>query len=88
MLIFALAIAFLPFQGRGASAAQQDETLNQAPVYTQFIPYIANTTISTLYIPAGEFIMGSNSDGHPETSPEHIVYLDGYEIFRTMVTNR
>jgi hypothetical protein len=37
-----------------------------------------------VYIPPGEFIMGH--DG--EDNPEHTVYLDGFWIYRTEVTNR
>jgi len=39
-----------------------------------------------LYIPAGEFIMGSNS-GFPDEKPEHKVYLDAFWISQTEVTN-
>lgn len=42
--------------------------------------------IAHITIPAGEFIMGSDADGRPETSPEHTVYLDAYAIFKTPVT--
>ena len=39
-----------------------------------------------VYIPAGEFTMGSN-EIHENEIPEHIVYLDGYWINETPVTN-
>ena len=39
-----------------------------------------------VYVPAGEFIMGSEV-GRPEESPVHEVYLDAYWIDQTEVTN-
>ena len=39
-----------------------------------------------VYIPAGEFLMGSN-DRNADESPQHSVYLDAYWIDRTEVTN-
>jgi formylglycine-generating enzyme required for sulfatase activity len=40
-----------------------------------------------VYVPAGEFLMGSNeSHGSPHESPQHTVYLDGYWIYKTPVT--
>lgn len=39
-----------------------------------------------LYVPAGEFSMGSMS-GNSAEQPVHTVYLDGYWIMRTEVTN-
>ena len=44
-----------------------------------------------LYVPAGEFLMGSlNSDRHTDDDqkPQRMVYLDGYWIDKTPVTNR
>lgn len=38
-----------------------------------------------VYVPAGEFIMGSN-DGDDSEWPEHKVYLDGYWIYKYEVT--
>ncbi len=38
-----------------------------------------------VYIPAGEFIMGSN-DGDDDEKPQHKVYLDGYWIYKYEVT--
>ena len=43
-----------------------------------------------VYVPAGEFLMGSsNADGEAgaQEKPQHPVYLDGYWIDRTEVTN-
>jgi formylglycine-generating enzyme required for sulfatase activity len=38
-----------------------------------------------IYIPAGEFLMGSN-DGDDDEKPQHRVYLDGYWIYKYEVT--
>jgi formylglycine-generating enzyme required for sulfatase activity len=42
--------------------------------------------MTLLYVPEGEFIMGSN-DGAPNEKPVHTVYLDAYWIDQTEVTN-
>jgi formylglycine-generating enzyme required for sulfatase activity len=39
-----------------------------------------------VYIPPGEFIMGSDS-GHHDEQPQHTVHLDGYYLDRCPVTN-
>ena len=39
-----------------------------------------------VYVPSGRFTMGSDS-GDPDESPAHTVYLDGFWIDRTEVTN-
>ncbi len=39
-----------------------------------------------LYIPAGEFEMGSN-DGYSDERPVHMMYLDAYWMYETEVTN-
>lgn len=43
--------------------------------------------VELVTIPAGEFLMGSDADDRPETSPERLVYLDAYAIYQTPVTN-
>lgn len=44
-----------------------------------------------VYIPAGEFLMGSDPDNDPHfwgpEYPSHIVYVDGFWLYRTEVTN-
>ena len=41
-----------------------------------------------VYVPAGEFLMGSLPDtGNSSERPQHVVYLDSYWIDRTEVTN-
>ncbi|MBG0785456.1 MAG: SUMF1/EgtB/PvdO family nonheme iron enzyme [Anaerolineaceae bacterium] len=40
------------------------------------------------YIPAGEFLMGSNAIGTEDyETPEHLVYIDSFWIYKTEVTN-
>ena len=42
-----------------------------------------------VYVPAGEFLMGSaEGEGKADEWPQHSVYLDGFWIDRTEVTNR
>jgi len=43
-----------------------------------------------LYVPAGEFLMGSidsDSEANPDEKPQHTVYLDAFWIDQTEVTN-
>lgn len=43
-----------------------------------------------VYVPAGEFLMGSadaDSDAYSDEKPQHTVYLDAFWIDRTEVTN-
>lgn len=62
------------------------------PTSVSFIPNIDSTLISEkdgmnlVYVPAGEFIMGSD-DGYARERPIHTVYLDNYWIDQTEVTN-
>ncbi len=39
------------------------------------------------YVPAGEFMMGSNSSNFPDERPEHKILLDAFWIDHTEVTN-
>ena len=71
-------------------------TLTEAPTDT---PTVAPTPMATpgkdgmvpVYIPAGEFQMGSSRSEDPQASeeelPQHSVYLDAYWIDQTEVTN-
>jgi eukaryotic-like serine/threonine-protein kinase len=47
----------------------------------------ATTDMEMIYIPAGEFLMGSDT-GDPNQRPLRTVYLDAYWIDQTEVTNR
>jgi formylglycine-generating enzyme required for sulfatase activity len=43
-----------------------------------------------VYVPAGEFLMGSSGSdpqADDDENPQHTVYLDGYWIGQTEVTN-
>lgn len=48
---------------------------------------IGNDDMVLIYVPAGEFTMGSN-DGEPNERPVHTVYLDAFWIDQTEVTNK
>lgn len=68
-------------------------TITPTPTFTLTpTPSIGSTTISDkdgmvmVFVPAGEFTMGSKLYG--DERPAHQVYLDGYWIDRTEVTNK
>lgn len=63
------------------------------PLPTLSIAYQAGETMLSpidgmrlMYVPAGSFIMGSDT-GNPDETPVHAVSLDGYWMDRTEVTN-
>lgn len=90
------------------SPQEIDPTGTRAPTYTpeptatSVAPSIDTTGLQFLFnekdqaeivfIPAGEFLMGSDSENDPyfwgAESPSHTVYLDGYWIYRYEVTNK
>lgn len=55
-----------------------------APVKTRVS---AKDGMQLVYIPAGEFLMGSDDADDPVSQPAHKVYLDAFWIDRTEVTN-
>jgi len=71
-----------------------------APVVVTPIPLAGPELDSTMiwidnsllvYVPPGEFTMGESYDENPQDHPEHpqhTVYLDGFWIYRSEVTNR
>lgn len=67
---------------------QPTETLIPTPILD-----IGSTEISPkdgmvlLYVPAGEFVMGSDSSDQTDERPAHTVYLDAFWIDQTEVTN-
>jgi len=67
------------------------QVLTSAPIVIP-APQLGDTRISEIdrmqliYIPAGNFLMG-NDNGATYEKPEHSVYLDGYWIDKTEVTN-
>ncbi len=51
---------------------------------------VAFTQTTYVYVPAGEFVMGSaedDSDAESDEKPQHTVYLDAFWIMQTEVTN-
>jgi formylglycine-generating enzyme required for sulfatase activity len=47
--------------------------------------------MTLLYVPAGNFLMGStesDGDAHSDEKPQHTVYLDAFWIDQTDITNR
>lgn len=70
-------------------------TQTLAPVLTATLPagatrlFLKDGMVS-VFIPAGEFLMGSLDDdkeAYPNEKPQHKVYLDGFWIDKTEVTN-
>lgn len=92
-------------QTAAALAERQNQTAVSAVALPSVTPSPTNTasrtTVSTqispkdgmvlLYVPEGEFIMGSDPDIDPDAyddeQPQHTVYLDAFWIDRTEVTN-
>ena len=66
-------------------------TLTEVPTETPFPSPTPITKVSQkdgmemVFVPAGEFIMGSD-DGEPDEQPAHVVYLDAYWIDRYEVS--
>lgn len=87
LILLALTLSAPP--GADAQAqALQAEAANSTSAYTVYLPMLVRNPIPTVTIPAGEFTMGANDPlNFPESYPPHTVYLDDYEIFRTLVTN-
>jgi eukaryotic-like serine/threonine-protein kinase len=70
-------------------------TTTHTPAFTP-TPRVGDTRVSTIdgmalvYVPAGEFLMGSTSSDElaaTDEKPQHTVYLDAFWIDRTEVTN-
>jgi formylglycine-generating enzyme required for sulfatase activity len=47
----------------------------------------AKDGMQMVYIPAGEFLMGTDNPAYPNSRPEHKVYLNAYWIDKTEVSN-
>ncbi len=69
------------------------ETTEPAPL--DITPVVGKTMVNPedgvtmVYVPEGEFLMGSDEDEFFEDEmPAHLVYLDGYWIYQTEVTNQ
>jgi formylglycine-generating enzyme required for sulfatase activity len=78
------------------ATAQSEPMITPSPTATS-VPATATLGISSsmtgndgmtlLYVPAGEFTMGSNN-GNPGEKPAHPIYLDAFWIDKTEVTNK
>jgi formylglycine-generating enzyme required for sulfatase activity len=68
--------------GQEPAAEEQHNLPGPLPEPGDTLPWVDGSLL--VYIPPGEFIMGNNG----EDNPEHMVYLDGFWIYRTEVTNR
>ncbi len=66
--------------------AAEIEALRQLADLDEPDQLATNLDRSVARVPAGEFIMGSNTH-HDNERPQHIVYLDAFEIDRYEVTN-
>ena len=70
-----------------APAAASTAVPTQRPASSTGSTFVAeNDGMTMVYVPAGEFEMGSENGGSDE-SPVHTVYLDAYYIDQTEVTN-
>jgi formylglycine-generating enzyme required for sulfatase activity len=84
---------FKSSQSAESSTDDQGEPIGQSPSdsgYVIYLPFFQTwkpREIKLIRVPAGEFTMGSDTDGDPATSPQRRVYLDAFDISETMVTN-
>jgi eukaryotic-like serine/threonine-protein kinase len=83
----------MPTATQGEVVQTPTATEEQAPPEpTQSGPIIDHNPLdgaAAVYVPAGEFIMGSDDPAaNLDERPEHEVYLDAYWIYQTTVTNR
>lgn len=81
---------------RGAmpdKAAGADGNTADGLAFQLHLPYVAGPIddgMELVYVPAGDFVMGSTDDdpdAFSDEKPRHTVYLDGYWIDKTEVTN-
>ncbi|MEI7990738.1 MAG: SUMF1/EgtB/PvdO family nonheme iron enzyme, partial [Chloroflexota bacterium] len=89
-----------PTQVQGGIALTSTPIITNTPRVTQSSPMTSTPELQTrisakdgmeqVYIPPGEFLMGSvdsDSDAQADEKPQHKVYLDGYWMDKTEVTN-
>ena len=73
------------------SATNTPSVVNLTKTPTPTLPVgstiIGKAEMILLYVPASEFTMGSGGGG-PDEEPIHLVYLDGFWISKTEVTNK
>jgi formylglycine-generating enzyme required for sulfatase activity len=72
----------LPSEGTSAPSTAPNP---HAPTYTSVLPTTDALGEEMVYVPGGEFVMGSDDDMEEE-KPSHQVYLDDFWIDRTEVT--
>lgn len=75
----------LPASTSEPSTLESTETPAPTPTLGIVATFVSNGVVM-IYVPAGEFTMGSN-DGDPDEKPVHTVYLDAYWIDKYEVTN-
>jgi formylglycine-generating enzyme required for sulfatase activity len=84
----------VPFTAQ-VNATEPEQTITPSVAETSIVAtstlYVGSTMIgedgmTLLYIPAGEFLMGSKGNSYDER-PVHPVYLDNYFVDQTEVTN-
>lgn len=79
-----------PLPPANTNPALLPDPTNVAPVNTELPPPATGDQAELVFIPAGEFLMGSDP-GEPyfwgAEAPKHTVYLDAFWIYRTEVTN-
>ena len=63
------------------------ETVIPTPTLGVGSTLVGKDGMTLLYVPSGEFVMGSN-DGEANEKPVHTVYLDTFWIDQTEVTNK
>lgn len=69
------------------NSSQENFEGNELEKIAKFGSMVSSKDGMTLvYVPAGEFIMGSN-DGYSDEQPIHTVYLDAFWISQTEITN-
>lgn len=100
LLFFFLLIMFIPLKNWTTPATPADTTptifVKTPSISTPFIssptPAISSIMISEkdgmtlVYVPTGEFVMGSNNIAE-DAQPSHTIYLESFWIDRTEVTN-
>ena len=71
-----------------ASATPTKPGATSAPVHEQEQPVERGVDgMVMVYVPAGEFLMGSDESPFPQEKPQHLVTLDGFWIDRVEVSN-